>query len=187
MDADFEWRLPSREVGDGTGQILGRDDPGELVDRRQSHPGRHRVRGVRLDQQGGAFAAQHPAGEPGGNVQDELHIAARQRRPARLLVRQLADDVEVSGSLHRGENRSGHFAVIRGDDRRGHLLGVCVDGVPEQRQLYDGYADDHGEGEAVPPELAKFLEDDAPPPRKGKPVETTHVPGPDPAADVFIL
>ena len=90
-------------------------------------------------------------------------------------------------ALHRGDHRAGHFAAVRGDDRRGHVLGVGVDGVSEQRQLHDGDADDHGEGEAVAPELEKFLEDDAPPPRKGKTVKRTHVPVPASVGGLFHL
>ena len=91
----------------------------------------------------------------------------RERGARRVLVWQLADDVEIAARLHRRDVAARELAAGRRSITRGRqVLRIGVDRVAEQHQLHDRNADDHAEGDAVAPQLQELLEHDAPPARE---------------------
>ncbi|MNK40650.1 hypothetical protein D3C87_593000 [compost metagenome] len=172
VHAHVEGRLAARQARQRAGQVLLRHGLGQLRGRANGHAGRHGIGGVGLDQQRRAFAAQQPAREVRRYRHHEQHPALGQRRAPGFLVVQFLGDVKVVRRLHRRDEAAREGAVVRRDDGGGHLLGIGVDGVAEQRELHDGQAHDHAEGDAVAAKLQELLQDHAPPARPGKAFQT---------------
>ena len=136
--------------------------------------GRRRVRRIRFHQHGGAVAAQEIAGETLRNIDDELHLAARQHAPGLGLGMHHAGEFEVTAVLDGVQQRAALRSIVGNQHGGGQVLGVRVDGEPEQNELHHGNADHHAEGEPVAPHLDELLHDHRPQPGQGEVVARAH-------------
>ena len=135
----------------------------ELIDRGDRVAGGGGIGGVRLQEQRRTLAAHQPQREVRRNRYHELRFARGQHAIAFLLVRGLADVLEITAVLETRENAARKLSPV-GDQRRGwQVLGVGVDRESEQDQLHHRNADDHAEGQPIALELNEFLADDAKP------------------------
>jgi hypothetical protein len=132
------------------------------------------IRGVGLDQNGGAAATQNIAVEVLRNVDDELNIAAGEKFAALGLRVYLAVEIEVTGVLDGVQQAALHRTVIGDEKGGGQVLGVGVDGKTKKYELQNGNADHHGEGEAVAAHLDEFLDHHGPEAPPGKFVAFFH-------------
>ena len=106
------------------------------------------IGGVGLDEDRGPLAAQQIAREILGNVDDELHFAAReQRRAPSASVVSLRDECEVAAVPDGVQQRAAVRAVVGHEHGGRQMLRVGVDGEAEEHELHQRHADHHAEGE----------------------------------------
>ena len=98
-----------------------------------------------------------------------MRLSLGQHAIGLLFVGGLADECEIIAVAQTRQDAARKFAAICNQRRSGQMLGIGIDGKPEQHQLNHGDADDHAEGEPVALELNEFLANDTQPSRERKP------------------
>src|SRR5262249_41388420 len=125
--------------------------------RRDGSAARDRIGCVDRDQKRGLVAAPHRAFEFRRNFHREQHLAGCQRVIEVGIVAQNFDDAEKLGVLDRGQDRSSDVTRFLKQHGGWQLARGRIDGIAEQNQLQQRNRNHGRKGDAIAPQLQKFL------------------------------
>ena len=154
MRADLE----RRRAAVGNGAVVPERGRHQLAERGERGAGRHRIGGVRRDQQRRPLAAPQRALEAGRDLDREQHHAGRQQPVELRLVADLVRDLEEPRVLKRRQNRTADVVRLLHQHRSRQVARRGVDGVAEQHELHQRDHDDHRERDAIAAKLDELLD-----------------------------
>ena len=130
-----------------------------LAERAERGAGRDRIGGVGRDQHRRLVAAPQRRARNwrGISIANSTSPEAQQLVELGFVARQ-PRDLEVRGVLERREDRAADVARLLQQHRGRQIARRGVDGVAEQHELHQRDHDDHGERDAVAPELDELLD-----------------------------
>ena len=166
VDPQFYWSVPGGEKCEGAFEIVLQRRVQKDGGRAEGIAGRPWIGRIRLYEKDRPVTPEEIVGKILRDLDDELHLAPGQRVVRLRFCSDLLHEVEVARILDRGKERANLSAVVRQEHGRGQMLGVGVDGIPEEDELNEGNAYHHVEGEAVPAHLDELLDDHGPAPGK---------------------
>jgi len=168
VDDDFERLRGVGRRGDGAVQIVAQGFLRQSGQRGERAAGRGGIGGVGLDQDLGAVAAHHPAGEIARNGDRELDLAGPHQRIELGRRARLVGDVEIGAVGDSGDDRAGEDAVLLHQKRGRQVAGIGVDRIAEQKHLDHRHRQDQGIGDPVAGQLDEFLDQDGQHPVDGE-------------------